>query len=429
MGKESFLITDFGAQGDGLTDNTKVFSELIEKVQNNGGGEIIVPPGIYLTGSLKLCSNLTLFVMSGAILSFIDEESYYPAVISRWEGVEREVHRACVYGSKISNLTIDGGGTIDGNGSTWWKLFKEEKLDLPRPYLVSIEHSNNIKIKNLTFINSPSWTLHPMECTNIVIDSVTVINPKESPNTDGLDPESCNDVRIVNSVFDVGDDCIAIKSGTEQTKVKSKCQNIIISNCNMRRGHGGVVIGSEMSGDIQNVVISNCIFYNTDRGIRMKTRRGRGGKISDISVSNIIMTGTLCPIVINSYYFCGPSGKEKYVWDKSKLDVDVRTPEYEHISIHNIIAKNVKSAGIFVYGLPEMPIKDLNITDIQIYLDPDSNPIEPAMISNAPKLSQAGIFIENTINTRISTVQMSGVSGEIFVNNTSNKNMTIDNVC
>lgn len=425
MNNHIFLATDYQVIGDGKTDNSKSLNKVIANIDQLGGGTLILSPGEYLTGSLKLCSNLTLQIDAGATLSFINDVAAYPVVNSRWEGAKRDVYRACLYGNDIQNVTLTGKGMVEGNGAFWWKLFKSEKIEYPRPYLVSIEHSSNITIKNLTFHNSPSWTLHPMESDNILIDGVSVYNPADSPNTDGLDPESCSDIRIVNSLFDVGDDCIAIKAGTEATAKKSPCKNIIISNCNMKHGHGGVVIGSEMSGDVENVVINNCVFFQTDRGIRLKTRRGRGGTVSDIAVSNIVMTDTLCPIVINSYYFCGPSGKEKYVWDKDKYPVDARTPIYKRFTFSNIIAKNVKSAAMFVYGLPEMPVEDLSINSLQVYMDPDASPIEPAMIADAPKLSQSGIFIENTANVSISNTTVTGANTELFEHNLANDNLQV----
>lgn len=424
MDTQNKIVTNFGAKGDGITDNSLVFQKLIDEINDNGGGKITIPAGTFLTGSLSLCSNLTLEIGDGAELKFINDPSLYKPVLSRWEGASGLIHQACLYGTNISNISIEGHGTINGNGEFWWNAFKSKSLDLPRPYLISIENSQNITLKSVTLLNSPSWTIHPLECSGVLIDGVTVRNPYDSPNTDGLDPESCENIKIVNCLFDVGDDCIAIKSGTEATEIKSSCKNIVISNCNMEHGHGGVVLGSEMSGNINGVVINNCTFNNTDRGIRMKTRRGRGGKISEIIVSNIVMNNVLVPIAINSYYFCGPSGKEKYVWDKSTYPVDSRTPQYEHLSFSNIIAKNVKSAAMFIYGLPEMPIKNLSISSTQIYMDQSSKPTEPEMIADAPKLSQAGIFIANTENAQLNNIKVYGTNDDLFNYNDSNNNLS-----
>lgn len=421
-----YTIEDFGGVGDGTTDNTETFTSAIEAIRTQGGGELVLQGGVYRTGSIALCDNLTLTVQSGSRISFIPDSSLYPPVISRWEGVSREMHRACIYGTGLDHVTLRGTGLIDGSGQTWWKRFSTDNLEYPRPFLLSLENCSNISIQDLTFVNSPSWTLHPLESNSVLITNVTVHNPSDSPNTDGLDPESCSNVRVLGCTFDVGDDCIAIKSGTEQTTRKSACRGIIISGCNMLHGHGGVVLGSEMSGDIRNVVITGCVFDQTDRGIRMKTRRGRGGVISDIVASDIVMADTLCPVVINSYYHYGPAGKEPCVWDKSSRPVDSGTPQYRHILIHDIRATKVRSTAAFIYGLPEMPIKDLTMHDMDISMDEDSQPAEPAMIANAPKLSQSGIFMENTNHCSIRRVTLEGLKTPFFVREEANEGLVLD---
>lgn len=157
--------------------------------------------------------------------------------------------------------------------------------------------------------NSPNWTIHPVRCENVTIDNLTIVNPFDSPNTDGIDPESCRNVRITGCHIDVGDDCIAVKAGTEDALEDVPCENIAITGCTMVHGHGGVVLGSEMSGGIRRVSITGCVFDGTDRGIRIKSRRGRGGAVEDVSVTGIVMNDVLCPLVINLMYFCGKDGK------------------------------------------------------------------------------------------------------------------------
>lgn len=422
----TYTVEDFGGASGEATDNTEAFAKAMSTIQTEGGGELILGQGRYRTGSIALCSNLTLTIESGSGITFIPQASLYPPVESRWEGARGIMHRACLYGKNIEHITLRGGGSIDGSGQPWWQWFRDSALEHPRPYLVSIENSRDIIIEGLTFLNSPAWTLHPLESQNILIRDVTVRNPADSPNTDGLDPESCSDVRILGCMFDVGDDCIAIKAGTEATAEKSPCQNIIISGCNMKHGHGGVVLGSEMSGDIRNVIITGCVFDQTDRGIRLKTRRGRGGTIANIIAGDIVMTDTLCPFVISSYYYCGPSGKDRYVWDKSPYPVDSRTPRYEHIHIHDIRATGVRSVAAFIYGLPEMPIEDLSLENFDISMDPDSEPVEPAMIANAPKLSQSGVFMENTKNCAIRKFSVEGLKTPFFVRNSNNEGLEED---
>lgn len=390
------------------------------------GGQITLSAGSYHIGSLHLISNFTLKLEAGAILDFSDDPADFPIVESRWEGATQQVYQACLYGNHLHNVQLIGDGVVDGHGAKWWDTFKNHSNDLefPRPYLCSIENSERLTIDGLTFKNSPAWTLHPMLCHNVLIHNVTVINPNDSPNTDGLDPESCDNVRITDCCFDVGDDCIAIKAGTEDARTSVPCRNLVISNCNMLHGHGGVVLGSEMSGNIQNVAISNCTFQDTDRGIRFKTRRGRGGIISEISATNVIMDNVLCPIVINTYYFCGKKGQEKYVWTKEKLPLDDRTPQVSNLSFSHLTATRIRSCAVFLYGLPEANIHNVQLTDSIFELAPDSQPEAPAMIADAPKFAHAGYFIENSAHVTISNVQLSGAEKAI-VHNVSNKDLTV----
>lgn len=421
----SLIINAQDTQGLDVNAVTAKIQAVIDRLAENGGGQLTLQAGQYQVSSLKLCSHLTLTIAAGATLNFSNHVAQYPLINSRWEGVTRTIHRACLYGDHIDHVHLNGAGTVNGNGAYWWQLFCNQILDFPRPYLCSIEHSQHIKIDGLTFINSPAWTLHPYDCNDVSIKSVSIINPKDSPNTDGIDPESCQNVRINDCFIDVGDDCIAIKAGTEEDGHKISCKNVTISGCNMTHGHGGVVLGSEMSGNIENVTIGNCTFSDTDRGIRFKTRRGRGGKIAQISVTNITMDNVLCPIVINSYYYCGPKGSEQYVWTKEKLPFDQRTPLIENILFNNITAVNIRSCAAFIYGLPEAPINYLMIKNSLFSLDSTSDPSEPAMIADAPKLSQAGIFIENTQNCTFESTQLIHTK-QHFVQNKNNQHLQLD---
>lgn len=413
--------------GRTVSERTNCLQATINDILEAGGGQLNLAAGVYEVGSLELGSDFTLFLEAGAVLKFSHETDVYPPVESRWEGATQTVYRACLYGSHLKRVKITGEGVVDGQGKEWWRRFDEKavELEFPRPYLCSIEHSEQVVIENVTFVNSPAWTLHPFDCENVAINNVTVVNPKNSPNTDGLDPESCRNIRITNCCFDVGDDCIAIKSGTEDASQSIACENIIINGCNMVHGHGGVVFGSEMSGDIRNVTISNCVFQDTDRGIRFKTRRGRGGRISGISVNNIVMDNVLCPLIINSYYFCGKRGNEAYVWTKEALPVDERTPKLSNLSFSHLIATNIRSCAGFIYGLPEMAISNVTLSDARFELSKDSQPEAPAMIADAPELAQAGLFIENTNGTRLRNAQVIGAQS-LFYNNKNNKELVIN---
>ncbi|MFB9769213.1 glycoside hydrolase family 28 protein [Lactiplantibacillus modestisalitolerans] len=421
------IITSAAVADLDVATRTATIQQAIDALVAQGGGQLTLQAGDYEVGSLQLGSHLTLYLEAGARLKFSNQIDLYPTVKSRWEGATRLVYRACLYGNQLTHVKLAGDGIIDGQGARWWQRFEnhEAELEYPRPYLYSVEHSKQVVIDGLTFTNSPAWTLHPFDCDNVWINGTTVINPKNSPNTDGLDPESCRNVRITNCCFDVGDDCIAIKAGTEEAAEAIACENIIISGCNMSHGHGGVVFGSEMSGDIRNVTITNCTFQDTDRGIRFKTRRGRGGKISEIMVTNIVMDNVLCPLIVNAYYFCGPHGGEPYVWTKDQLPVDERTPQFENLSFSHLFATNVRSCAAFIYGLPEMPIKSVSLSDAHFSLSADAQPEAPAMIADAPELAQAGVFIENTAHASLQNVQVSGASD--FYYNERNNDQLVKN--
>ena len=390
----TYLITDFGARNDNKL-NTDAIQTAIDTAFNKGGGKVIVPTGEFLTGAIFLKDNIELYLSPGAVLKFSDQQEDYPVVTSRWEGVMREVYASCLYAENAKNISVTGFGTMDGNGLKWWHIFRNEreKLSYPRPKLISFDNCSNITIKDVTLMNSPSWTVNPIRCQNITIDNLSIYNPANSPNTDGIDPESCKNVRISNCHIDVGDDCIAIKAGTEDTSEHISCENITITNCTMIHGHGGVVLGSEMSGDIRNVTISNCVFQDTDRGIRLKSRRGRGGVVEDIRVNNIVMEGVICPFILNLYYFCGPKGKDKYVWDKNPYPITEETPMFRRIHFSQITARNVHASAGFIYGLAEQYVSEITFSDIAISMAENAIPGKPAMMAGIEDMKSRGFYI------------------------------------
>lgn len=415
-------VKDFGAIGNGKTLNTVAFANAIQHIEQQGGGTLIVPVGTYLTGAIKLCSNLTLVIEQNATLLFSDNEQDYPIVHSRWEGVKQDVYMPCIYGQNLENVIITGGGKIDGNGAKWWHTFRHNRdaLKYPRPYLIGFDFCQRITIEKVFLTQSPSWTVHPMESNNVVIDNISILNPADSPNTDGINPESCRNVRISNCYIDVGDDCIAIKAGTEETADKSPCENILITNCNMIHGHGAVVLGSEMSGSIRNVTITNCVFQKTDRGVRFKTRRGRGGTISDITFSNIVMDEVLSAFVMNYYYYCGPKGNDPIVWNKDPLPINEATPACHNISFSNIIAKNVRAYAGFLYGIPESPIANISFDNIRVSMQINAKAGEVDMFKDVKPEAGKGFFIENAQSILFNNVIIDNVVSEpLCVKNSS----------
>ncbi|MGD9929208.1 MAG: glycoside hydrolase family 28 protein [Mangrovibacterium sp.] len=380
-------VLEHGARTDGEYLNTEVIRELIEAASQEGGGTLYFPAGDYLTGPIHLKSNITIYLEAGATLRFSNDfDHYLPMVPSRWEGTTVVNFSPLIYAYEAENITITGRGTLDGQGKKWWdyhhflysqpktfkskwqQLFAENNPDvlLPdipdmvtrgflRPPFIQPMYCKNIRIEGITIINSPFWTVNPQFSENITIDGVTINNPK-SPNTDGINPESCKYVHISNCHISVGDDCITIKSGKDRSgrAEAAPCENITITNCTMLSGHGGVVIGSEMSGDVKKVTISNCVFEGTDRGIRIKSTRGRGGVVEDIRVSNVIMKDIREEAIkLNMYY-----SKTEYE------PVSERTPVFRNIHFSGITG-NAKQAG-FLLGLDEMPISNISFTDIRI---------------------------------------------------------------
>lgn len=410
-----FSVRAFGALGDGQTLDSPAIQAAIDACTASGGGTVTLPAGQYRTGSLFLRDNISLHLESGAVLLGSEDPADYPIVHSRWEGKHQDTYAPLITAQNVSNISIVGRGTIDGCGAVWWQAKKDGTLLHPRPRLISFSDCTNVLIEGITAINSPSWTINPVHCQNVNIRGVTIINPAESPNTDGINPDSCRLVRISDCYVSVGDDCITIKSGTEHEHPDryAPCRDITITNCTLERGHGGVVIGSEMSGGVKNVVISNCVFIGTDRGIRIKSRRGRGGEIEDIRVSNLIMDGVLCPFTMNLYYHIGVRGNTD-VSDKNPRSVDDSTPRLRHIHFSHITAREVKHAAGFLYGLAEMPLEDISFNDISISISKDADSGYPEMADDIPSMSQAGFFIRNVRHLRLENVEVTGQVGEAF---------------
>lgn len=410
--RRALSVREFGAAGDGRAVETRALQAAIDACARAGGGTVVVPAGSYVTGSLFLRSNITLYLDAGATLLGSEEPADYPVVSGRWEGSEQPTYAPLIAGSDLTNIAVAGRGTIDGRGAVWWARFRDKSLAYPRPRLVSFVDCVNVLIEGITVTNSPSWTLNPVRCSNLTIHGVTVINPGDSPNTDGINPDSCRDVRISDCSISVGDDCITLKSGTEaeDPALRRPCENITITNCTMANGHGGVVIGSEMSGDVRNVVITNCVFVGTDRGIRLKSRRGRGGVVEDVRVSNIVMSDVLCPLTMNLYYGCGAWG-DPTVADKGARPVSEATPRFRRIHLSSITARDVRLAAAFLYGLAEMPLEDVALSDVSIVMAPEAEAGFAEMADGIDEMRRAGIFARNIRGLRLHNVAVAGQLG------------------
>ncbi|MBD7956493.1 glycoside hydrolase family 28 protein [Microbacterium sp. Sa4CUA7] len=398
-------------RADAVRQTTRALQDAIDRTADSGGGRVTITPGVHESGALRLRSHVELHLEQGAVLRFVPDPALYPLVGARWEGATAAIHSPCVYARNATDVSITGAGEIDGGGQWWWDAFREGTLAHPRPTLLAFHGCTRVEVSGVTLIDSPSWTVHPLLCDDVRIVGVRIINPADSPNTDGIDPESCRDVLIDGCHIDVGDDCIAIKSGSEGAAERVACERITITGCRMLHGHGGVVIGSEMSGDVRGVTISDCVFEGTDRGIRIKTRRGRGGVVEDVQVSDITMDAVMCPIVVNPFYFCGPDGRLPQVSDRRPRPVDEGTPHIRDIRLARISATNVQACAAFISGLPEAPIAGLILEQIDISFAADPEPAVPAMAEGVPAMAAAGILLAFASDVHARGVRLTGVRG------------------
>ena len=446
-------LQDFGGISDGVFDNTEVFIKAISHLQQLGGGTLLVTPGIWRTGPLTLFSNCILEIADGATISFIGEFHRYRPVWTRWEGVECHAMQPCIQARDASHVVIAGGGTIDGNGHVWWQyrnmirsnaehtpsLTIEKELaglnpgyreqpgggggrhsQFLAPPVIQLYRCTDSVIEGISIVDSPFWTIHPLYCHTLRIERVKVFNPSSAPNTDGLDIDSCSDVVVSDCLFDVGDDAIALKSGsgTDGMRVGIPTRNIRITGCEFHRAHGGIVVGSETAGGIADVVGSDCRFFDTDRGVRIKTRRGRGGIIENLRFTRMTMERTLCPIAINMYYRCGilPEEEEMF-FSTTREAVDPTTPQIRKIVVEDLHASGCRSSAGFFVGLPESPIEDLSLVDCHIDTHSDQNvsPGESEMYTGLPPVSTRGIRFRNCRNLSMEQVMVDGPVPPILV--------------
>lgn len=425
-------VKDFGAKGDGSQDDTIFIQAAINCCPKNG--RVYLPKGIYRTSALFLKSDITIDLDDDAVISAYTEREKFPILpglidsydekseynLGTWEGNPLEMFASIITGINVSNVVITGGGVLEGNASfdNWWKDDGREKIGgAYRPRMIFLNHCENITIQGLTVQNSPAWNLHPYFSNNTRWIDMEVLNPKVSPNTDGMDPESVDGLEVVGVYFSLGDDCIAMKSGKYYMgeKYKTASRNIMIRQCYMRHGHGSVTLGSEMAAGVKHLVCRDCLFEDTDRGLRVKTRRGRGedAVIEDITFENIKMDGVLTPFVVNSFYWCcDPDGKSEYVSCKEPLPVDERTPRIRQLSFKNIEAHNCHVAASFIYGLPESKIEEISFENIHVDFAENPTPEYPAMMADVEPCTNKGIYINNCQKLIMKNVHVEGAEGE-----------------
>ncbi len=409
-------VLEHGIIADGVFDNTDILQQIINDLYSQGG-TIYFPSGTYAMGSIQIYSNVTIYLESGAVISAIGDYTKYPVIgEDTVEGFVRGTRRGVFFAVDANNICIKGEGTINGNGENWWY---QGESDEKRPRTIQFINCKEVSVQGIKIKNSPCWTVHPICCENVYIDNVTINNPYEAPNTDGINPESCKNVRISNCFVDVGDDCVTIKSGLQSDVLQrqNSCENITITNCIFAHGHGGVVIGSEMSGGVKNITVSNCIFQNTDRGIRIKTRRKRGGVVEDIAVNNIIMDKVIAGITVNGYYGCGADPDDIELFSELPAKVTNETPIMRNIMISNVIMKNVLASGVYLYGLPEMPVSNIKIINSDVTVTPDGNEYQSVMAPNIKLSSGEGVYLKNVEDITISNCSIKTPSEKYILDN------------
>lgn len=415
--KDTFNITKFGAAADGVTLNTTSINNAIDACNKKGGGVVLVPTGMWLTGPIVLKSNVNLHLQKNAVLQFTEDFNQYPLVQGNWEGLPQMRNQSPVSATNATNFGITGYGIIDGAGDAWrmvkkdkltesnWKKlinsggvlsddkrtwypsenslkgsklknpgaissdktpeFYKEIKDFLRPNMLVLANCSKILLEGVTFQNSPAWCLHPLMSQHITIRNLQVKNPWYAQNGDGLDLESCRYVLIENSTFDVGDDGICIKSGRDEEGRKRgmPTEDVLIRNCTVYHAHGGFVIGSEMSGGARNIYVNDCTFIGTDIGLRFKTTRGRGGIVENIFINNITMREIVGEAILFDMYYAAQdpislSGEKREPPKVEALPVSEATPQFRNFYINNVVANGAEKA-IFVRGLPEMNVKNI----------------------------------------------------------------------
>ena len=417
------MLTDFNADPTGATLCTDAFTKAINMLSLQGGGHLIVPRGVWLTGPIVLKSNIDFHLEKGAVVLFAADETLYPLISTSFEGLDTRRCQSPLSANGAENISITGDGVIDGNGQYWrpvkkakvteshWKRLLEipggvamrkdywvpsegyakgEKganMNVPkaeteeewqavkrflRPVMVSLVSCKNVLLQGVIFQNSPAWNIHPLMCENIIIDRVLARNPAYAQNGDALDLESCKNALIINSRFDAGDDGICIKSGKDADGRKRgmPCENVVVDGCTVFAGHGGFVVGSEMSGGVRNISVRNCQFVGTDVGLRFKSTRGRGGIVENIYIDGISMTDIATYAVTFNMYYGGKSVAEVLAEGGTSLEVTTmpvteETPIFRHIDIRNVNCYHAGYAMEF-NGLPEMPIDGINLENISI---------------------------------------------------------------
>lgn len=413
--RRDFDVTRYGARGDGERDCTEAFAAAIRACHEAGGGRVVVPKGVYETGAVRLLSRVNLHLEEGATLRFFpDPKRYLPVVPSFWEGMECRNYSALIYALGQTDIAVTGAGTLDGRADCghWWpwkgrsecgwskgephqgpardRLMKMVEEGVPpeqrvfgegaflRPNFVQFLRCRNVLLEGVTIRNSPMWEVHPVLCENVTVRGVTVIS--HGPNNDGCDPECSRGVLIENCLFDTGDDCIAIKSGrnADGRRLAAPSENILIRNCVMRDGHGGVTIGSEISGGARRIFAERCRMDspNLDRVLRLKTNAMRGGVIEDVYMRDIEV-GQVADAVLHIDFFYEEGARGAYL------------PVVRRIGMRNIRCRKTRY-GVYIRGFEKSPVSDVSLRDWEVGEAPGGNVIGHAAGVSAERVRIAG---------------------------------------
>ncbi len=393
------------------SDNADVDTILRTALSQAKPGEtVLVPEGVWETHPLQIPTGVTLHLMQGARIQAVStrenweiQPAHHPdgRCFASWEGQPADSYAAIIWAADAEDIVITGLGTIDGGGdrTDWWDWPKETRNGARRPRTIFLSNCDNAQISGVTICNSPSWTVHPIYCDDLVVCGVHIKNPADSPNTDGLNPESCRRVDISGVHISVGDDCIAVKAGktTPQNTHLSPTTKLRIRQCRFADGHGGVVLGSEMSGSITDVHIHDCEFDGTDRGLRLKTRRDRGGEIANINLERCVMNNVGVALAVNAHYFCDADGKSDHVQSRKKAPVGTGTPRISNISVTELVSDDTRIAFAALLGLPEAPAENIKFDEIKVSFAENAPAQAPLMANNIDDQSGAGVLSENAV--------------------------------
>ena len=422
-------VRDFGAKGDGVTEDTAMLQAAILCCPE--GGRVLIPAGDYVTGPLFLKSRMTLEIADGATLMLLTDRTRFPVLpeiipadnpagevlMGMWEGNSEENFASALTAIDVTDTAVIGEGVIDGRGGDgdWWEHPKEKRI-ARRGHLLYTQRCRNLLFQGLTFVNSPSWNLHPAFSEDLDFIDLQIRAPYHSPNTDGFDPESCRRIRLLGTEISVGDDCIALKSGKIRLgkKYRRPCEEVEIAWCAMLDGHGGVTLGSEMAGGIRKVQVHHCYMKGNDRGLRVKTRRGRGkdGVIDDILFEKVQMDGVKMPLIVNSMYFCDPDGHSEWVQSREKKPVDETTPRIGAIRFEQVRAEGCKACAGYVLGLPEQPAEEILLKDCTFSFATEAEALVPAMAEQVEPCRKRGLILKNVRKAVLDHVRYEGVEGD-----------------